>query len=137
MKGKRYFGLALALAISAGSLTALAFAADSVQDYVEPPVSIERAIGNFSVAVSSGKSKKIGSSFYAEAGEIVTINASYTPRSASVDFGLTDSNNKFHFINVTSGSINSGIEITQRGEYTLTVRNNATTSIDVSGYIDY
>lgn len=137
MKGKRCFGLVLALAVMAGSLTVSAFAADNAQAPVEPSVNIERATGNFSATVSAGKSRKIGSSFLVEAGETVTFNASYTPRSASVDFGLIDSNDVFHFINVTTGSINSGIEIEERGQYTLAIRNNYSKSIDVSGYVEY
>lgn len=134
MKMKRCFSLALALVIAVSSLAISVLAAES-ESYVEPPVKIQWSSGSFSTTISAGKVKKIGDSFSLEAGDSVNFNASYSPRSASVDFGLIDSDNKFHYINVTSGTINSGIEVEKRGTYTFAIRNNSSNPIDVSGYV--
>ena len=62
--------------------------------------------------------------FPLEAGETVTINASYSPFSASVDFGLIAPDGYFYYINVKNGSINKTIRVDERGNYMLAVRNN-------------
>lgn len=75
--------------------------------------------------------------FYLEAGEIVTINCSYTPSFASVDFGLISSSGVFSLLNVTGGSINTGIRVNQYDSYTFAIRNNSANTIRVTGYITY
>ena len=72
-----------------------------------------------------------------EAGETVTIKASYSPFSADMDFGLIAPNGRFYYVSVNDGSVDQTIEITQRGEYVLAIRNNASYSVNVSGYVNY
>ena len=56
---------------------------------------------------------------YKRQGETVTIQASYSPFSASVDFGLVAPDGKFYYFNVTDGSIDETIEVDESGNYTL------------------
>ena len=72
-----------------------------------------------------------------EAGETVTIKASYSPFDASVDFGLIDSDGVFHYLNTDEGNFNKTIEIKESGHYTLAVQNNSPNTISVSGYVSY
>ena len=72
-----------------------------------------------------------------KAGETVRIRANYSPENASLDFGLVDSNEKFHYINVTTGSIDKTIEIPENGDYTLAIRNNSSKSVKVTGDVRY
>lgn len=72
-----------------------------------------------------------------EAGEKVTIKASYSPFSASIDVGLIDEDGIFHYKTVTNGSIDVTIVIDTRGSYTFAIRNNSKVTLDVSGYISY
>lgn len=51
-----------------------------------------------------------------EAGETITVSATYTPRSASVD---------------------KTIRVNQRGDYTLAIRNNSSNTVSVSGFVNY
>lgn len=95
-----------------------------------------RASGGFSAIVSANTTRQANKSFPLEAGEIVRINASYTP-DAGVDFGLIDEDGIFHFLRVTDGSINISIRIAERGNYTFAVRNNASAVISVSGFVSY
>lgn len=133
---RRCFGLILTLSIVVSSLSTPTMAVET-QSYEEQSAEFQRSTGSFSMTISAGKYKKASTSFSLEAGESVTINASYTPRSASVDFGLVDSNNVFTYINVTNGSIDNGvITVTQRGTYTLAVRNNSSNQVDVTGYVE-
>ena len=76
-------------------------------------------------------------SFSLEAGETITINASYSPASASVDFGYLDPDGRFHFVNVTGGGVNYTFEVEERGSYTLAIRNNSSQTVSVSGTINY
>lgn len=101
----------------------------------EQSAEFQRSTGSFSMTISAGKYKKASTSFSLEAGESVTINASYTPRSASVDFGLLDSNNVFYYINSTTGSIDGDVAAPENGSYTPAIRNNSSSTISVSGTV--
>ncbi len=71
------------------------------------------------------------------AGETVTIKASYSPFSASVDFGVIAPDGNYYGFNVTSGSIDKTIRVSENGDYILQVRNNSSTEIEVSGFVNY
>ena len=71
------------------------------------------------------------------AGETVTIKASYSPFSASVDFGLVAPDGKFYYFNITDGSIDKTIQVDESGNYTLQVRNNSNYEVKVSGFVNY
>lgn len=49
---------------------------------------VMRAAGKFDTDVPGNTAVKVGSSFPLEVGEVVTIKATYSPFSASVDIGL-------------------------------------------------
>lgn len=100
-------------------------------------LAISRASGLFSMRIPAKSKVLANSSFPMEAGETVTINASYSPLDASVDFGLVDSDGVFHYFNVTDGSIDKTMQIEKSGSYTLQVRNNSSTEVKVSGFVNY
>ena len=136
MKARKIMGLVLICTIAVNGFSLRA----SASTELEPDtfsLGVSRASGQFSMTVSANKLKRANSSFSLDAGEVVTINASYAPASASVDFGLIDSDDVFHYINVKNGSINQGITIETRGQYTLAIRNNSSSEIDVSGFVSY
>lgn len=76
-------------------------------------------------------------SFPLEAGDLVTIQATYTPAPASVDFGLVGPDGRYYFVSVTSGSIHQTIQVDQKGSYTLQVRNQSTETVRISGTVEY
>lgn len=76
-------------------------------------------------------------SFPLDANETVTINCSYHPASASVNFGLIAPNGLFYYVNSTNGSINRTVQVSERGNYTLAVKNLSSNSIQVVGFVDY
>lgn len=136
MKMRKCLGFVLALALVAGSFGTPTSAAE-IQNYEELPAEFQRSTGSFSVTISPGKVKKANNSFTLEAGESVTVDMSYTPRNASVDVGLVDSNNGFTYFNVTSSPVDSGvITVTKRGTYTLAIRNNSSDQVDASGFVE-
>lgn len=71
------------------------------------------------------------------ANDVVTFNCSYSPSSASVDFGVVTSSGRFYSINVKGGSINQSIGISQAGSYAVAIRNNSSQTVRVVGFVDY
>lgn len=129
---KRLLSVLMTCALLAGCLCVNVQAAD--QPGADVPVVC--ATGKFDMKVGANSMKMADTAFPLEAGETVRINASYSP-DGSVDFGLVDSDNVFHYLNVTDGSINKTIKISKRGNYTFAIRNNTDNEISVSGYVTY
>lgn len=111
----------------------------SAAEYEKPldSIAVSRASGRFTVDVPAKTVYKASSSFPLEVGETVTIKASYSPFAANMDFGLIAPNGRFYYVSVDDGSVDQTIEITQRGEYVLAIRNNSSYSVNVSGYVNY
>lgn len=96
-----------------------------------------RASGKFDMEVPGNSAVKADSSFPLEVGEVVTIKATYSPFSASVDFGVIAPDGLFYGLNTTTGSFDKAIKVNQRGHYYFAVRNNSSETISVSGYVNY
>ena len=54
-----------------------------------------------------------------------------------MDFGLVDSEGIFHYVNVTTGSIDKTIEVPENGNYVFAIRNNSESTVKVSGFVTY
>lgn len=134
MNIKRLFSplLVVVICVCSFSMTAMAVEGDS-----QVEVANVYASGRFNMDVPGETIVKANSSFPLEEGETVTIKASYTPFSASVDFGLIAPDGYFYYINVDDGSIDTTIKVDKRGNYTLAVQNNSSETISVSGYVNY
>ena len=70
---------------------------DDTQLIVNDVLKGARATGSITWDIPAGATGKGKTSFPLEAGEGVTINCSYSPRSASVDFGLIAPNGRFYY----------------------------------------
>ena len=110
---------------------------DVVLERFELAENISRATGAFETEVAGNTTVAAGSSFLMDVGETVTIDATYSPRSASVDFGLIAPDGLFYPVRGQNGSINKTIEIVERGNYTFAIRNNSSVEISVSGFVNY
>ena len=89
------------------------------------------------MAIPAKTKLSASTSFPLAAGETVTIKASYSPFSASVDFGLIAPNGMYYYFNVTNGSIDKTIQVPENGDYTLQIRNNADIEVEVAGFVNY
>lgn len=96
-----------------------------------------RASGKFDFTVAAGQLKAANTGFPMSAGETVTINATYLPISADIDFGLVDKNGTFYYLKGQNGAFNKEIEISVSGTYTFAVRNNSSVDVDVTGFVQY
>lgn len=72
-----------------------------------------------------------------QANDSITFNCSYSPLSASMDFGVISSSGRFYYINVKEGSINQAIRISQSGSYMVAIRNNFSQTVSVVGFVNY
>lgn len=98
---------------------------------------VSRATGSFNMTIPAKTKLSASTSFPLAAGETVTIKASYSPFSASVDFGLIAPNGVYYYFNVTDGSIDKTIQVPESGDYTLQIRNNADIEVEVAGFVNY
>ncbi len=140
MQMRRMICAAFACILAVGTLAIPASAIETVSNNPKK-FTINQAIpvatNSFSMSIPANTKSLANSSFSLMAGETVTIKASYAPFDASVDFGLVDSEGVFHYINITSGSIDKTIQINKSGKYTLQVRNNSDGEVKVSGFVNY
>ena len=132
---RKQLSLALACALALSCLWVSAGAAEVSAP--EPELVVARATGRFSQDIPANTIVQTSVKLPLERGETVTIRAVYSPEYADVDFGLVDSDGLFHYINVTDGSVDTSIEVDQRGTYAFAICNNSSFSISVSGYINY
>lgn len=98
---------------------------------------IARVTGSINESISGLSSVTVGDSFTLVANDIITYNCSYTPKTASVDFGFIAPDGYFYSTNVTTGKINKSIRVSQTGTYTLAIRNNASDEVTVTGTVSY
>ena len=96
-----------------------------------------RATGSINSDVPANKTAVSGKKFPLEVGETVTINCSYSPASASVDFGVIAPDGYLYFLNVKGGSINQSMMVSQRGDYSMAIRNNSSSVVKVVGFVNY
>ena len=130
MRKRNIFCVLLMCVVLLGSLTTNVSAA-------EQTFSLTRASGQFKADIPGNSYFTADRSFSLDAGESVTIEANYSPWSASVDFGLIAPDGLFYPVRGQNGSINKTIEIVERGNYTFAILNNSSVEISVSGYVNY
>lgn len=95
------------------------------------------ATESFNLSVPANAQARANGSFPLAAGETVTIKASYSPFSASVDFGLIAPDGTYYYFNVTSGSVDKTIQVSTSGNYTFQIRNHSATEVQASGFVNY
>lgn len=140
MRVKRIISMVLACVAIVGAVSVPASAAEieitALENFTDKLIA-PFATRSFNMSIPA-KSKVIAnSSFPLAAWETVTIKASYSPFSASVDFGLVDSQGTFYYFNVTDGSVDKTIQVEESGDYTLQIRNNSNVEVEVSGFVNY
>ncbi len=124
------------LCVSAGATAAESIAAPYDDTAVEM-VAILRASGSFNVSVNPYARAKGDTDFPLEAGETVRIYATYSPDSASMDFGLVDPDGVFHYVSAENGSFDETFEVPESGNYRLGIKNNSGHTVKVSGFVKY
>lgn len=154
MKGKRILSLLLVCALVCGCLVICGSASTGDADTVDmeslPRVAVEpsilkstdlmpttRAYGDFSADFGPSSISYVGDSFNLNVRDTITYDCTYTPSDASVDFGFFAPDGYFYSLNCTTGSFNKTIRVSQKGSYTLAIRNNSNVTVTVSGTVNY
>lgn len=110
---------------------------EAVSAELEDVELVEREANQFRVTIPGNTLYVASSSFFMNAEQSVTINASYSLKTASVDFGLIGPDERFYYQNTAKGLIEVTFDIIERGNYTLAIRNNSSYEINVSGQINH
>ena len=138
---RRFFCVVLTGVMMIGCLCTSAGAIEGVNvasgKYETEETTITRATGTINWTIKANSSMLADTAFSMAAEETVRIRANYSPEDASLDFGLVDSEGIFHYINVTTGSIDKTIEVPENGSYTLMSRNNSSKTVVVTGIVRY
>lgn len=98
---------------------------------------IYRASGGFSTTVPANTLITADSTFPMEIGDSITINAHYTPTTASVDFGFIAPDGLFYPVSASNGYINVTIEVTQHGYYRFGIQNKSSYAISAFGIVNF
>ena len=140
MQVKRIICMVLVLTLLLGNLTSFASASEIIplsQESFTSTLVAPRATGSFNLTIPAHSQSRAHGSFSMAAGETVTIKASYSPFSVSVDFGLITPSGSYRYFSVTNGSIDKTILIEESGNYIFQIRNNSNFEIQVSGFVNY
>lgn len=96
-----------------------------------------RATNRVNTTIQPDSIVRVGTSLSMEADELVTINCTYSPRTADVDFGLITPSSDFIFVRGEDGDCSRTIQVGQTGNYYFAVRNNTSRTVEVLGYVYY
>ncbi len=154
MRIKKFLALFLACAIAMGALSLTASADTGHSDDILRMEDMKcemidvskievleesstRATGSLNSDIPANTLGVSDIKFSLEVGETVTINCSYSPAFANMDFGVIAPDGYFYFLSVKGGSINRSIVVSQRGGYSLAIRNNSSHVVTVVGFVNY
>lgn len=134
MKFRKILSLLITCLFALGCLTA-PVAATTVSN-LDAQV-ITRATDRIEATIFANKIAALGDSVSLDSGEVVTFNFTYTPKSASIKFGVIAPDGYFYGVEGSSGSIDKGIRVEQRGTYTLAIWNKSDEAVTVEGTVNY
>ncbi len=92
---------------------------------------------SFDWSISSGKINKDVAGFLMRKNETITIEATFTPQDADIDFGLVTPDGFFYATSGKDGKFNQTIRVDQSGDYYLAIRNNSDKTVNAMGYVYY
>lgn len=133
MKLKR-FGAALLACMLVFTLTAASVTAAPASNN---STGMMRVSGRLNHSIPANTIEPIDSKIDLAKGDTISFDCTYTPKYSSMDFGYIDSDNVFHFLNCTNGSIDLTVSVAKSGQYLLAIRNNEDYAVTVTGTIKY
>lgn len=134
MKSKRFFSLLIACVLVMGCLTAPAGAVKTS----DPEGSIVPYVtAQFEETIPGKSILPLGDSFSLEIKETISYNCTYTPSDASIKFGFIAPDGLFYGLYGSNGSIDKTIRVSQRGSYTLAIKNYSDVTVTVTGTVNY
>lgn len=96
-----------------------------------------RATQRIDADIAAGKTVKDVTAYPLEVGDVVTMNLTFSPVAADMDFGLIAPDKKFYSFKGSDGEFKEKIEVSMTGTYYLAIRNNSKNTVSVVGFVYY
>ena len=96
-----------------------------------------RATQRIDADIAAGKTVKDVTAYPLEVGDIVTMNLTFSPPEADMDFGLIAPDKKFYSFKGADGTFKENIQVSMTGIYYLAIRNNSRNTVSVMGFVYY
>ena len=96
-----------------------------------------RATQRIDADIAAGKTVKDVAAYPLEVGDVVTMNLTFSPAEADMDFGLIAPDKKFYSFKGSEGSFKENIQVSMTGTYYLAIRNNSQYTVSVVGFVYY
>ena len=97
----------------------------------------QRATNRINITINPDRMATVGTPVSMERDETFTINCTYSPRTADVDFGIITPQNMFAAVKGENGNCYQIIRVTETGNYYFAIRNNTSEPVEVLGYVYY
>lgn len=107
------------------------------EDFMRNQLSVTRATSRIEWTLAPNSGGRTDTAYPMERDELVTINCTYSPRTADIDFGLLAPNGSFYSLKGEDGSFRKTIRIEESGSYYFAVRNNSNYAVEILGYVYY
>ena len=96
-----------------------------------------RATQRIDADIAAGKTVKDVTAYPLEVGDVVTMNLTFSPPEANMDFGLIAPDKKFYSFKGADGTFKEKIQVSMTGTYYLAIRNNSKSTVSVVGFVYY
>lgn len=96
-----------------------------------------RATQRIDADIAAGKTVKDVTAYPLEVGDVVTMNLTFSPPEANMDFGLIAPDKKFYSFKGDDGTFKEKIQVSMTGTYYLAIRNNSKSTVSVVGFVYY
>lgn len=96
-----------------------------------------RATQRIDADIAAGKTVKDVTAYPLEVGDVVTMNLTFSPAEADMDFGLIAPDKKFYSFKGADGTFKEKIQVSMTGKYYLAIRNNSNSTVAVMGFVYY
>lgn len=91
----------------------------------------------YEFTLTPNEKKEVDSEFFLAAGETIEIDATYKPTSANLDFIIVTSSGVSYRFSGKGGSFTKTVQVPENGSYSLVVRNNSNSTVEVTGEVYY
>lgn len=137
MKKLKAKKLLIVLIVCAFIMGFLSISAGAVEAYSLDGQPIMRATRRLNLSIPANSLMLVDESISLDAGETLSYRCTYTPRSASVEFGYIGPDGLFYGLSGSNGSIYKGIRVSEPGSYTMAIWNQSDSAVTVTGTVKY
>ena len=134
---KSVFVVLLVILLTLGSNHPLAQNAYASMTLENDDVTLMYVNKRFNINVDSGKKYKLTEFVELPAASLVLFQATYTPVSSNVRFGIMTPEGEAYLFSADNGKISGSIRVTTGGKYCLIIWNTSNVKVNIQGYCSY